>query len=60
MNIDKLHKLSKEYSQKGLYQGAFESLSITIYRQIDFANNVLLLESDTNIEDEALVTDVTQ
>ncbi len=55
MDVETLHKLSKEYSEKGLYHGAFESLSITIYRQIDFANNVLLLESDTNIEDEAFV-----
>lgn len=55
MNIETLHKISKEYSDSGLYRGSFERLSLIIYRQIDYANNVLLVESEEDIGDEALI-----
>ncbi|MFT7561784.1 MAG: hypothetical protein ACI93R_003715 [Flavobacteriales bacterium] len=55
MNIETLQKLSKEYTDKGLYRGNFESLSVTTYRQIDYANNVLLVESEEDAEDEVLM-----
>jgi len=54
MNIETLHKLSEEYAKEGLYRGSFKNLSVTIYRQIDYANNVLLVESDENVGDEIL------
>jgi hypothetical protein len=55
MNIETLQKLSKEYSDKGLYRDSFERLSVTTYRQIDYANNVLLVESEEDVGDEVLM-----
>lgn len=54
MNIEALQNLSEEYSKEGLYRGSFENLSVTICRQIDYANNVLLVESNENVGDEIL------
>lgn len=54
MKIEKLHKLSKAFSDKGLFQSAFDGLIVTTHRQIDYANNVILVESDESVEDEVL------
>lgn len=55
MDIEKLKELSAEYQTKGLYRGSFESLCVSIHRQIQYANNVLLIEAERDIGEEVLL-----
>lgn len=55
MNIARLKALVAEYREHGLYVGSFESLQVSIHRQIDYANNVLLVEAEYAIDGEALL-----
>jgi hypothetical protein len=51
-----LIKLYQAYSMRGLYTVPFDCVVPSIHRHIQYANNVLLVESDATTADEVLIT----
>lgn len=55
MNSEKIVNLCTEYEEHGLYQGAFRCIDVCIYRHVEFANNMIRIESGIDCLDEVLV-----